>query len=114
MLYDYSQVVRSHQAFVAEADGDIVGILVLVRTGDRLLLDNVAVRPDRQGKGLGRRLVTLAVTEARQRGYAHLDLYTNEAMTENICLYQSLGYTVTERTDEYGYRRVYMPKTLKC
>ena len=113
MLDDYSQVVRSHQAFVAEVDGEIVGILVLVRTGDRLLLDNVAVRPDRQGKGLGRRLVTLAVTEARQRGYAHLDLYTNEAMTENIRLYQSLGYTVTERTAEYGYRRVYMPKTLK-
>ena len=77
------------------------------------MLDNVAVRPDRHGKGLGRRLVTLAVTEARQQGYAHLDLYTNQAMTENIGLYQSLGYTVTERTAEYGYRRVYMRKTLK-
>ncbi len=50
--------------------------------------------------------------ETRIQGFAHLDLYTHEAMTENIELYRKLGYVETERRMEKGYRRVYMRKTL--
>ena len=33
-------------------------------------------------------------------------------MTENIGLYESLGYVETDRRTESGYRRVYMRKDL--
>jgi len=53
MLDDYSKVTQQHEAFVAEEKGEIVGVLVLVRQHSGMLLDNVAVHPDFQGKGLG-------------------------------------------------------------
>jgi len=112
MLDDYSEVVQKHQAFVAEAEGQIVGVLVLIRKDKGILLDNVAVHPEYQGTGLGRRLVALAESEARNQGFTHLDLYTHERMTENIEMCKSLGYIETERRLEKGYQRVYMRKSL--
>ena len=112
MLDDYEKVIERHMAFVAEDDGDIVGVLVLVRTESGILLDNVAVQPRHQGKGLGRRFLELAESEARRQGYAHIDLYTHECMIENIEIYDSHGYVETERRRERGYNRVYMRKAL--
>ena len=112
MLDDYSRVIREHLAFVAEHGGQIVGATVLVRSEDGLLLDNVAVRPDQQGKGVGRRLIERAESVARGRGFGHITLYTHELMTENIGMYKNMGYVEMERRTEKGYPRVYMRKPL--
>ena len=111
MLDDYAEVIRRHAVFVAEAD-DIAAILVLIRTDEGILLDNVAVHPAHQRRGLGKQLISFAETEARSLGYEALDLYTHERMHENIELYRSLGYEETARREVSGYRRVYMRKRL--
>ena len=112
MLDDYSQVISRHQAFVVEQSDQVIGVLVLVSNHERMLLDNIAVHPERQGKGLGRQLMEFAENEAVKQGYPSLELYTHESMTENIGLYESLGYIETDRRTESGYRRVYMRKDL--
>lgn len=111
MLDDYDAVIRQHTVFVAECEA-IVAVLVLIRTPAGILLDNVAVHPGYQGKGLGKRLIRLAESEARARGYDKLELYTHECMSENIEMYESLGYTETQRKREHGYDRVYLQKGL--
>ena len=111
MLDDYAEVIRHQTVFVAEAV-DIVGVLVLVQSGKGILLDNVAVHPDFQDKGLGKRLVNLAEFEAIGQGFKALDLYTHECMSENIEIYKSLGFEETIRKEVQGYRRVYMQKSL--
>jgi len=111
MLDDYAKVIERHEVFVAETE-IVVGVLVLIRKTTGMLLDNVAVHPDQQGKGLGGRLIKLAETRAGAAGFEKLDLYTHECMTENIELYQFLGYKETERKQEQGYNRVYMRKHL--
>lgn len=111
MLDDYSEVVQHHAVFVAETD-EIIGVLVLIQTQSDILLDNVAVHPKQQGCGLGKRLIELAESEARDRGFGKIDLYTHESMKENIGIYQGLGYTETERKEVRGYNRVYMQKVL--
>jgi ribosomal protein S18 acetylase RimI-like enzyme len=112
MLDDYSEVIHNHHAYVAEKNQQIIGVFVLIRTKDGILLDNVAVYPEYQDNGFGGRLVGFAESEARDLGFTNLDLYTHETMTENIEYYKRLGYVETEHRVERGYQRVYMRKAL--
>ena len=112
MLENYDEVVRDRLAFVQEQDGRVVGVLVLIAGDDRFILHNVAVHPDFQGQGLGRRLLQFAEVQARERGFASITLYTNLVMTENQELYKRIGYVETERKTESGFTRIYMSKDL--
>jgi len=112
MMDNYKEVIQQHHVLVLTEGANIIGVLVLIRQPQSLLVDNVAVHPDYQRKGLGRQLMALAEEEARRLGFATVTLYTNERMTENIELYKRLGYTETERKTEQGYQRVYMRKSV--
>ena len=109
---DYDEVLREHDVRVLVDGERVVGVLVLIPEGEGLLLDNVAVHPDYQGRGWGRRLLALAEEEARRGGATVIWLYTNEKMTEDIALYTSVGYVEVERRTVRGYRRVHMRKEL--
>ncbi len=112
MLDDYAALIEGQHAYVMWDGGDIVGVLVLIAEAEAMLLDNVAVHPDAQGRGHGRALIAFAEGLARKRGFKAVRLYTNEAMTENIALYGQLGFVETHRGDEKGFRRVYMTKRM--
>ncbi|HEV2187561.1 MAG TPA: GNAT family N-acetyltransferase [Stellaceae bacterium] len=88
MLDDYVTLINDGAVSVLEEDGEIRAIVVLLPQSDHLLLDNVAVRPESQGTGLGRRLVGFAEAEARRLGFTEVRLYTHQTMTENIALYK--------------------------
>ncbi|TMJ60705.1 MAG: GNAT family N-acetyltransferase [Alphaproteobacteria bacterium] len=113
MLDNYAALIADGRVSVLEeADMTIAAIIVLLPEPDHLLLDNIAVLPDRQGQGLGRQLIAFAEDEARRLGYAELRLYTHEKMTENIALYTRLEFEETGRGREAGYDRVFMTKRL--
>jgi GNAT superfamily N-acetyltransferase len=112
MLDDYAQRIAAGQTWVFEDAGAIAGILVLEQGPDGFLLDNIAVRPGWQGKGVGRALIEFTEAEARRRGFVEVHLYTHALMTENIALYQRIGFVETHRVREKGYDRVYMTKRL--
>ena len=57
MLTDYAVAVREHDVWVLETDRTIVGVLELVPRDDHLWLENVAISPNWQRRGLGRWLV---------------------------------------------------------
>lgn len=112
MLDDYSQRIADRQVWVIEDAGRMAGILVLEETPAGFLLDNIAVSPNHQGKGIGRTLIEFAEAEARRRGFDEIKLYTHRLMTENIALYLRIGFHETHRVSEKGYDRVYMVKCL--
>lgn len=112
MLDDYAVLIGEGRVQVAERDGIVQGVLVLIQQGDAMLLDNVAVAPAAQGSGLGRMMLEFAEQAAVEAGYRAIKLYTNEAMTENVALYKRIGYAETHRVEEKGLRRVYMRKPL--
>ena len=111
MLDDYAGLIAAGAVSVLEdLDGVIAALVVLLPKPDHLLLDNIAVRPDRQGQGFGRQLIAFAEDEARRLSYAELRLYTHEKMTENIALYTRLGFVEAGRGHQGGYDRVFMTK----
>jgi GNAT superfamily N-acetyltransferase len=112
MTDDYVALIQAQRVQVLERDGAIDGLLVLIPEEDALLLDNVAVSPSAQGLGLGRQLLAIAEQTALQKGYTSIRLYTNEAMVENLAIYQRLGYVESHRAEEKGLRRVFMSKAI--
>jgi GNAT superfamily N-acetyltransferase len=112
MLANYTEGIARHQVWVAEAEGQTIGGLVLIPARDSLLLDNIAMHPDHQGRGVGRALLELADAEALSQGYRELRLYTHETMTENIALYTRSGRVETHRSHQAGYARVFMHKRM--
>jgi ribosomal protein S18 acetylase RimI-like enzyme len=109
---DYDARVASGQAWVVRDGDGLAGALVLVRKDDHLLLDNVAVDPSHQGKGLGEMLLDLAEVQARAAGYSEIRLYTNERMTRNIARYQRRGYVEFARETIDGRHAVWLRKRL--
>jgi GNAT superfamily N-acetyltransferase len=113
MLDDYGALIAAGAVRVLDPDaGEIAAIIVLLDKADHMLLDNIAVRRDRQGQGLGRQLIAFAEDEARRLGFAEIRLYTHVTMVENITLYTRLGFAETGRGRDGGYDRVFMTKRL--
>jgi GNAT superfamily N-acetyltransferase len=110
MLTDYGQAVRDHEVWVLDDHGSIVGVIELIPRDDHLWVENVAVRPTWQGKGLGRRLLGFADDEARRRGYGEIGLLTNERYVANIAMYTRYGYRETHREPRLGTDLVYFRK----
>ena len=112
MQDDYPAQIAKGRVHVLEVGERLAGVLVLIDETDELLLDNVALDPDFQGRGLGRVLVQFAEDQARARGCGAIRLYTHETMVENVALYQKLGYQITGDGREKGFQRIYMRKAL--
>lgn len=112
MVADFARHVSEDEVFVFEADGSMVGYAILILTAERALLDNIAVDPAAQGKGVGRTLIEEVQRRARAAGHDALELYTNVVMTENLDWYAKLGFVETRRVTEKGFNRVYMRKAV--
>ena len=112
MLDDHGAHVAAGHSWVAEPDGDVAGLLVLVPQPDHLLLDNIAVDPQRHRQGIGAALMRHAEQEAVRLGHRELRLYTHALMTENQAIYLRLGWTETGRGAQQGYDRVFFRKSL--
>jgi GNAT superfamily N-acetyltransferase len=110
MTDDYPARIAADQVWVLEDSDGMAGVLVLENGPDCFLLDNIAVRPDRQGRGYGRQLLDLAEAEAIRCGWNAVTLYTNALMVNNIAIYSGRGYIETGRKVEKGFSRVYMAK----
>jgi ribosomal protein S18 acetylase RimI-like enzyme len=107
---DYGALIEAGEVQVLEADGAVAGILVLRPERDHLVVVNIAVDPDLQGRGHGRALLAFAERRAAELGLPELRLYTNALMTENIELYRSLGWSEDDRRHERGFFRVHFRK----
>jgi GNAT superfamily N-acetyltransferase len=113
MSVDYARAIADGIVWVVvDVDDEIGGVIVLDDATDHVLIDNVAVRPTLQGRGIGSLLMEFAEQHARVRGVGELRLYTNERMTENLAYYPRRGYTEVDRRTEAGFRRVFFKKTL--
>ena len=96
MTADYDAAVRHHRIDLIETDGGLAALIEMIPAADHLLIENIAVAPAMQGRGLARRLLAHAEAVARDLGVSEIRLYTNQRFAENIALYQRHGYRITQ------------------
>ncbi len=110
MTVNYADAVSRNDFELACFDGAVVGVMETCLRDDHLWIENVAVLPDRQGKGIGRALLAHAERKAGHAGVPEVRLLTNEAFAANVALYARTGYAVDRRESFMGGTTVYMSK----
>lgn len=81
-------------AWVAEDSGSLRGF-VCIEDGRPALIDNVHVDPDHRSEGLGARLMSTVIEDARAKGRSHLYLTVLSANTRAKAFYTRMGGKVT-------------------
>lgn len=109
---DFPMLIERGWVTVAVIDGRLAGYVVAYRRGDHVHVENLAVLPALQGRGVGAALLDHAEERARAAGLAAVELYTNAAMVENLSYYPRRGYATTGRRHEDGFDRVFFRKEL--
>lgn len=96
----------------ADSNAAILGILVVIPQEDALLLENIALAPKAQGRGIFRLMMDFAERQAISQNLPAITLYTNAKMTRNLTVYPHLGYHKTHRSVQNGFDRVFFRKDL--
>ena len=112
MVADFSVHIANRECYALEDANGIAAYIVTYPRDSDQFVENVAIRPDRQGQGYGRALMNFAEIQARKNGLGLMVLYTNLKMTENLAFYPRLGYVETKHIFEDGFDRVYFEKRL--
>ena len=100
LLADESeQQVRSYvgsgdlYAYFAESDADsAAGLVLVIDHEDGVELKAVAVQPDRQGQGLGLRMLRAVLDDLRNRGVRRVFVGTANAGIGQLAYYQKAGF----------------------
>ncbi|WP_122241024.1 GNAT family N-acetyltransferase [Pseudomonas syringae] len=92
---DWAMVQRTSEGFVAEHDGQLVGVAFTCHQGDWSSIGLVIVRDDHQGKGIGRRLMKLCLDATAPR------TPVLNATELGAPLYQSLGFVDFARIQQH-------------
>ncbi|MER9330909.1 GNAT family N-acetyltransferase [Mesorhizobium sp. M0488] len=91
--------------FVALGGDRIVGCVFALERTDSFYIGKLAVAPDRQGQGIGRRLMQTVEELALNRGKPAIELQTRIELTGNHAAFARLGFHETKRTAHEGYSR---------
>ena len=113
MTADYEAAVRKHRFDLLYLGGELAALIETISEADHLLIENIAVAPAFQGRGLGRRLLAHAEAIAASSGYGEVRLYTNESFAENVRLYLRFGYEITRKEEYMGGFTVHMRKPIE-
>ena len=110
MTAGYETAIKNHRIDLLYLGGILAGLIETIPGADHLLIENVAVSPAFQGRGLGRRLMAHAEDLAASEGRAEVRLYTNKKFAENLRLYETLGYRLDREEPFSGGIIVHMSK----
>lgn len=92
MTANYERAVVEHIIDLYEENRLPIALIEVIPQASYLLIENIAVLPTQQGKGLGALLLNHAETIARSLHLNELQLYTNAEFISNIEFYWRCGF----------------------
>ena len=98
---------RGGQIFFAINDGKAIGTAAMVLVEESIFeLSKMAVDPNYQGLGIGRRIVDECIKFAKYHKAQEIFLITNDKLLPALELYRSSGFELDENYDDNRYERV--------
>ncbi|HJP17658.1 MAG TPA: GNAT family N-acetyltransferase [Nitrospinota bacterium] len=108
MDVDYLSEINNYPTWIVEAEGKILGGLIMSFENNQASIANIAVDPKCQGQGIGGALMKLAESKARENNFSELHLTTHVLLHENVSLYRHLDWEETSRNEA----KVFMKKDI--
>ncbi|MEK4405279.1 GNAT family N-acetyltransferase [Sporosarcina sp. FSL K6-6792] len=89
------QYIANGECRVAEEEGEIVGVYVLVKLGITTMeIINIAVDERIHGRGIGKKLMSDAIQTAKVLGCKFLEVGTGNSSIGQLAFYQKSGFRI--------------------
>ncbi len=89
------QYTASGECCVAEEEGEIVGVYVLVKLGVTTMeIINIAVNERIHGRGIGKKLIGDVIQTAKVKGCKRLEVGTGNSSLGQLAFYQKCGFRI--------------------
>ncbi len=98
-------IKAGYHCWVAELDAEIIGYAVFINAAQECYLLNLCINPTLQKRGLGRKLLTSVLNNAKEYNATCVFLEVRPSNRQAIELYESEGF------NEVGIRKNYYPAT---
>ena len=113
---EWKEELQKSAVYLIEKDNVVAGSLLYEKkdNGD-IYLGGLVINPRFQGQGIAREAMTFVLEEFRD--VKRIDLVTHPDNIKAIALYQSLGFAIESRKENYygdGEPRIVMARILKC
>jgi N-acetylglutamate synthase-like GNAT family acetyltransferase len=87
------QYIAKGECHVAEEEGKIVGVYVLIKLGVTTMeIINIAVDERMHGRGIGKKLINDAIQTAKLFGCKSLEVGTGNSSIDQLAFYQKCGF----------------------
>lgn len=83
-------------SFVAELDGNLVGVILCGHDGRRGIIQHTSVSPDLRRMGIGKKLVDLSLDALKREGINKVFLVAFKKNQEGNTFWESQGFTLRE------------------
>lgn len=104
MFAEQIDLAQIYSLVVARLDNEITGYSGLLNIGDEGHITNLAVKPEKQSKGIGKSLVYFVLDLARKSGVESISLEVRTTNKKAQKLYSSFGFeAVNVRKNYYSY-----------
>jgi ribosomal protein S18 acetylase RimI-like enzyme len=110
--------IAEGECYVAEENGEMIGVFVIVELSTTAMeIKNIAVREDRQGQGIGKKLLAAAIQVAKSQGYEQIEIGTGNSSIGQLALYQKCGFRISSVIKDFfldHYDEVIMENGIQC
>ncbi len=97
--------VKKETLLLVWENGHLIGCAFLREQADSYYISKLAVKRNRQGKGIGQKIIEACIHIAARRGKGNLDLETRVELIENHVFFERMGFVKTGETFHEGYTR---------
>ena len=105
--------IEEREVYLFEDEGELIASVTAGVEGDTMHMYRLAVKPPRQGRGIGAWLTAIVQERARELGCTRIRLDALMSNAAIIKFYQRAGYQILSEHERDGWRFARMEKSLR-